>query len=115
MSRRRFLYTSGGRPLPEPVEVTPDYEAHDIRPPLFTDRHHEGTRAPDGTDIGSRRKRREYMHANGLADASDYAGTWQRAQQQRAEYLTGKAAVSREAVETVGRVAHELSSRRNRR
>lgn len=90
MSHRRFAYTLGGMPLPEPVEVSEDYHGGDGRVPVFTDSFMEGDRATDGTDIGSRTKRRDYMRANGLADASDYTQTHQRAAQRRAEYFQGK-------------------------
>jgi hypothetical protein len=73
MSRRRFAYTIGGRPLHEPVEVTEDFQATSERMPLFTDRFMEGGVAPDGTDIGSRQKRRSWMAATGSADASDFS------------------------------------------
>lgn len=92
MSRKRYAYTMGGVPLPEPVEVSEDYHGGDGRSGalLMVDRHMEGERAPDGTDIGSRTKRRDYMRANGLADASDYTQQHQRDAQRRAEYFQGK-------------------------
>lgn len=113
MSRKRWAYTMGGVPLSEPVEVSEDYRGGDERMPLFTDRHHEGMRAPDGTDIGSRGKRKAYMQREGVADASDYTQSLQRAQQQREEWRTGRAPVSRETIEQVGRAAYEAG--RNRR
>lgn len=92
MSRKRYAYTMGGVPLPEPVEVSEEYHGGDERSgALFmVDRYMEGERAPDGTDIGSRTKRRDYMRANGLADASDYAQQNERAAQRRAEYFRGQ-------------------------
>jgi hypothetical protein len=55
----------------EPVRL------HEGRQPVFTDRYMEGTRSPvDGTDIGSREKRRQYMAATGYVDASDYSESW---------------------------------------
>lgn len=87
MSRRRFLYTQGGVPLPEPVEVTPEHQTYDARQPVFTDRYMEGVRSPiDGADIGSRAKRREYMKARGLVDADDYKGQWQKDAERRQEF-----------------------------
>lgn len=78
MTRRTWTYTAGGRPLPEPVEVTPGAEPEGFnlaegRQPLFTDRFMEGHTTVDGVDIGSRRKRADYMRARGLADASDFS------------------------------------------
>lgn len=77
MSHRRWAYTLGGLPLEEPVEVATDYQAFAERQPLFTDRYYEGARSPiDGSDIGSRTKRREHMRVHGLVDADDYRETW---------------------------------------
>jgi hypothetical protein len=43
---------------------------------LAGDRHYENLQAPDGTDISSRTKHRQYMKANNLTIADDYKGTW---------------------------------------
>lgn len=87
--RRRYVY----RPNPETgrvesVEVTPDFQAHEERAPVYTDCYMDGARATDGTDIGSRAKRRAYMQSRGLADASDYTETWAKAEKQRAAFYT---------------------------
>ncbi|AAK94381.1 hypothetical protein Mx8p46 [Myxococcus phage Mx8] len=89
--RRRYVY----RPNPETgrvesIEVTPDYQSVEERQPVYTDRYMEGTVATDGTDIGSRTKRRAYMQANGLADADDFTGVWAAAEKKRAEFYAGK-------------------------
>lgn len=112
MSRRRWLYTMGGRPLEAPVEVSEDYVPPDAeRAPVYTDRYMEGVTAPDGTDIGSRAKRRAYMQAHGLADADDYKETWAKAAQQRAAFYSGNH--DREARrEAVARALHAASQRR---
>lgn len=44
--------------------------------PVMVDRFMEGSVATDGTDIGSRAKRREYMRREGATDASDYKPGW---------------------------------------
>lgn len=90
MSRTRYVYTRGGVPLPEPIEVGEDYaDTSGERQPVFTDRYMEGTRATDGTDISSRGKRRAYMQAHGLADADDFKGTWAKAAKEREAFYTG--------------------------
>lgn len=91
----------------EAVEVSQDYQRHEERQPVFTDRHLEGMRAPDGTDIGCRWKREEYKRRNGVTDASDYAQTWQQAQEQRTQWRTGQAATSKDTINEVGRAAYE--------
>lgn len=48
-------------------------------------------RAPDGTDISSRRKHREYLEHHGLAMASDFKESGERYQRERVARLTGDA------------------------
>lgn len=55
---------------------------------LAGDRHYEGLQAPDGTDIGSRTKHREYMKRTGLADTSDFKGVWEKTAKERRELQT---------------------------
>lgn len=88
MSRTRWAYTMGGVPLAEPVKVSEDFRGEGAeRQPVFTDRHYDGARSPiDGTDIGSRAKRKEYMRTHGLVDADDYRGEWQKRAEQRQEF-----------------------------
>jgi putative FmdB family regulatory protein len=50
---------------------------------LAGDRHYDGLRAPDGTDISSRSKHREYMKRTGYADTSDFKGVWEQAGKER--------------------------------
>lgn len=54
------------------------------------DRHYDGMRAPDGTDISSRTKHRQYMKEKGLTTADDFTGVWGKAQQQRELYRMGQ-------------------------
>lgn len=112
MSRRRWLYTQGGKPLPEPVEVTSDYvDTSSERMPLFTDRYLEGARATDGTDVGSRRKRREYMLRNDVTDASDYRQF--HADRPKREAVERQREL-RSLTEQVGRTAYQLTHRRRK-
>lgn len=56
---------------------------------LAGDRHYDGLRAPDGADISTRSKHREYMKSRGLADAGDFSGVWDRADKDRQAIRTG--------------------------
>lgn len=56
---------------------------------LAGDRHYDGLRASDGTDISSRTKHREYMKRHGLTTADDFKDTWAKAQREREEYRMG--------------------------
>lgn len=99
MTRRRYAYTLGGRPLSEPVEVTEDFQATSDRQPLFSDRFMDGDKAPDGTDIGSRSKRKAWMSATGSADASDFSSDfYARRQQERAQPIPGLREALRSAI-----------------
>lgn len=115
MSRQRYVYRANPETGDvEAIRVDADYQRHEERQPVFTDRHLEGMRAPDGSDIGCRWKRDEWMKRTGAADASDYAKSWKQAQEKRADWLQGRSPVSREMAETVGRTAYELSKRGKR-
>jgi predicted nucleic acid-binding Zn ribbon protein len=76
-----------GAPMDRFFEVVP---ALAINNPGAGDRHYDGLRAPDGTDISSRSKHREYMRANNLTTADDFTQTWARAAEQRAATLAGQ-------------------------
>lgn len=56
---------------------------------VVSEKHYEGLRAQDGTDISSRAKHRAYMKANNLTTADDFASTWKRAADERAATLAG--------------------------
>lgn len=83
MTRRRYTYTEQGQPLPEPVEVPADWIGHGRYVGRLSDLFMDGDTAPDGTDIGSRQKRREWMRAAGVADVSDYTEAWAKAHAKR--------------------------------
>lgn len=79
---------------------------------FLLDRHMEGARSPvDGSDIGSRAKRREHMKIHGLVDADDYKNQWAQQAKQREDFFrTGREA----GVDWGKRLAetHERLSRR---
>ena len=58
--------------------------------PILMDRFYENTCATDGTDIGSRRKHREYMKRNNLTIASDFTETWSQANREREAIRKGE-------------------------
>lgn len=109
MTRRRWIYTSDGKV----VEVTTrrDPNAYVGDSALWGDRAYDGMKAPDGTDIGSRSRHREYMRSRGITTMDDFKETWAKAEQQRDAYRTGQGggAVTKD---DIGRVIHELESKR---
>lgn len=58
---------------------------------MVNDRHYDGLRAPDGTDIGSRKKHRDYLKRTGLATADDFSESWAKAAEKRREVFSGEA------------------------
>lgn len=56
---------------------------------LAGDRHYDGLRAPDGTDISSRTKHRQYMKSKGITTADDFTGVWKQAEQERTALRQG--------------------------
>lgn len=57
---------------------------------IVTDRFYENTQATDGTDIGSRRKHREYMRRNNLTTVDDYTGHFAAAEKEREAIRKGE-------------------------
>lgn len=68
-------------------ETVPALAIHNA---LAGDRHYDGMRATDGTDISSRSKHREYMRANDLTTVDDYTNTWAQAETKRREVFSGQ-------------------------
>lgn len=54
------------------------------------ERFFEGKVAPDGTDISSRTKFREYCKLHGVTDPRDYTETWAKADAERAAFAKGE-------------------------
>ena len=91
MSRQTWVYRNregGGVDVYEKGNE-PEIERA-IHNALAGDRHYDGLRAPDGTDISSRDKHRAYMKRTGLTTVDDYKDTWARAAKDRADYYTGR-------------------------
>jgi hypothetical protein len=107
MGKRRWVQIDG-----KLIEVTEDYRGEPMHHGrVHGDLHYDGLQAPDGTDISTRTKHREYMKRHNLTTMDDFSGTWSRAQAQRDAYRTeGRGgAVTRE---DIGRAIHHLESRR---
>lgn len=111
--RGRWVWDKQQNKLVRAEEYVPEHV--DSRVPVLTDRHHENTVAPDGTDIGSRAKRREYMKRTGYAEADDFKGVWNKANERRKEEARPDFVDHqrvREIENQVGRRAYELSSKK---
>lgn len=75
--RGRWIWDEARKELVRAEDYRPPPRAVDA--PIIADRIHEGTYFDDGErvrDIGSRRKRREFLRETGLAEASDYSSDY---------------------------------------
>ena len=98
MTRRRYIQD---RQTGELIEVTSDYQApmRNDAGALWGDRHYDGARASDGTDISTRSKHRDYMRANNVTTVDDFKDTWAKAREQRERLYTQGGTFSRRDVE----------------
>lgn len=116
-TRERWVYRTGDNGECIKFRVDPDAPSEVLSGVLISmDRHLENTCATDGTDIGSRRKRDEYLRRNGLTHADDYKQTWTKAAEERAKFFTEGGGERERAArrEAVGRAAYELEKGRRR-
>lgn len=69
--------------------------------PIMVDRFYEGARATDGTDIGSRKRHRQYMKDHNLTTVDDFKNTWADQAKQREAVKEGRmpSKTRREAIE----------------
>jgi hypothetical protein len=80
---------------------------------IMGDRHYDGLRATDGTDISTRAKHKAYMKANNVTTTDDFQGTWAKEAKRRAEYFKeGKHGATR--AQDVARAIARLESGRVR-
>lgn len=87
MTRRSYVYDEQlGRMVERTREPPRRADALNHLGGLWSDRHYDGMRATDGSDISSRRKHREYMKRNNLTTTDDFKDTWAKAQQERETY-----------------------------
>lgn len=108
MTRRRYIQC---RETGELIEVTNDYQPK-LRTDsgaLWGDRSYDGMKAPDGTDISSRTKHREYMKAHGVTTMDDFKDTWAKAQHRRENYVKGGGSFSKADIE---RAIYQVQNRR---
>jgi hypothetical protein len=96
MSRKTYIY----RPHPETGEMTAievSRDAPDADVQLGIQRktgdggkfEYDNLRAPDGTDISSREKRRDWMKAADMVDPRDFRESLPKAKQERENFLRG--------------------------
>lgn len=111
MTRRRWVYTEGGKPLPEPVEVGEDFRNVQVSTGDLGKFQYAGLRATDGTPIDSREAHRAYMKRHNLTLTSDFKETWSEDSRAKAARAADEKQ-SRSFQDAVGRAFHERGKRR---
>lgn len=106
MSRRRFRWNPE---LGQLEELASDWMPTP-RLEIAPDSHYDGLRATDGTDIGSRRKHREYMRIHGLTTADDFKDTWAKEERKREAFDRGDIQMPG-LRDTIGRAMYEREKR----
>ena len=79
--RGKWIWDEAQQKLVRAEDYRPPERALDA--PILAGRFYENTAATDGTDIGSRRKHREYMKAHNLTTYDDFAKSFTRKQEER--------------------------------
>jgi len=74
-----------GKHMERLLQAVPGFALHN----LVSERHYQGLRATDGSDISSRAKHRDYMKRNNLTTIDDFALTWKREARERQARLAG--------------------------
>lgn len=104
--RGRWIWDTEQQKMVRADEYVPP--SHAIDGLIITDRWYEGAQTLSGIDIGSRRKRQEYMRANGLADANDVSQSY--LDRQRADQNRDEKRARRQTVEDIYRRHRATSS-----
>ncbi len=71
--RGRFVWSNEAQAM---VEVGSDWTDAETRAGLSEEEVYGKLQTADGVDISSRRKRRDYMRAQGVTDSSDFSPGW---------------------------------------
>lgn len=114
MSRKRWVYTQGGVPLSEPIEVSEDW-SNTIGPSRRSEGEVFGNLVTaEGVDVSSRRRYREHCRAAGVTHYSDFKGEWAQAEKRRAALASGEL-TRRDCAEAVGRAMYQAAQRNRSR
>ena len=90
MTRQRWVYRTGSDGQVQAVPILSDDElVLRLHAPVIGDSHYEGLTGPQGEDVSTRTKHREFLKSSGLAMADDFKGEWATAEAQRQRFREG--------------------------
>lgn len=112
--RRSYVYRGGRLVERGGPDDTGFYdEADDARNHVVSDLYMVGAHALDGTDIGSRVKRRRYMQERDLVDMDDFKESWRNAEKVRESIRDGTHGAA-ERRQMIGKALYEESKKHRR-
>ena len=97
----RWVWDPDAKCLVDAASYVPPARAVDA--PIISGRIHEGVVAPDGTDIGSRAKRKAWMAATGTVDYDDFKGVRAKVRAEKAARARGEFKPDKELRDVIGR------------
>jgi len=107
MTRKSWVYRNGDNGVEVYEKGTEPPMDVPTRVPVLGDLHYLDTRGPNGEDLTTRTKHREYMKRTGLTTMDDYKGEWRAAAEKRSALLSNTdAPTKRERREAVERAMH---------
>ncbi len=93
--KRTYRYD---KKLDKLVEITRQKQGPADKKIFVSDAHYDGLVATDGTDIGTRKKHREYMKQNNLTTMDDFTNSWSEAKESRENYMQNGGTFRREDI-----------------
>jgi hypothetical protein len=99
--RGRFVWDAQAKKLVSAEDYVPPEAKHGAG--IMVDRFMEGDRAPDGTDIGSRQRRKAWMAATDSVDFSDFKGARERRAKEEAARKRGEFKPDKQLRDLIGR------------
>ena len=90
------------------IEITKQKQGPADKKVFVSDTHYDGLVATDGTDIGTRKKHREYMKQNNLTTVDDFTNSWPEARESRENYMQNGGTFRKE---DISRAIHKIESK----
>lgn len=111
-SRGRWIWSARLGKLVRPEEYAPEETEQAAFAPIITGRIHEGAVAPDGTDIGTRSRRRAWMRERDVVDYADGKSLREKRRKMEADRKAGRFAPDRELRDTIGKKLYDAKLNR---
>lgn len=111
-SRGRWIWSKKLGKLVRPEEYEPEETEQAMYAPIISGRLHEGAVAPDGTDIGTRARRRAWMREHDVVDYADGKSLREKRRKMEADRKAGRFAPDRELRDMIGKKLYDAKLNR---